>query len=80
VQCSKSIPKQAASSTRISVSTTGRSPSPNSSNATPFNENEVLAAQQAILMFLALLFYYSVNLYLYQITQLSFCSTVVGEV
>ncbi|KAK1693490.1 hypothetical protein QYE76_010187 [Lolium multiflorum] len=41
MQCSKSIPKQAASSTRISVSTTGRSPSPNSSNATPFNENEV---------------------------------------
>ncbi|KAM0915951.1 hypothetical protein ACQ4PT_010492 [Festuca glaucescens] len=41
MQCGKSIPKQATSSTRISVSTTGRSPSPNSSNAMPFNENEV---------------------------------------
>uniref|UniRef100_A0ACD5ZQ18 Uncharacterized protein n=1 Tax=Avena sativa TaxID=4498 RepID=A0ACD5ZQ18_AVESA len=41
MQCSKSIPKQATSTARISVSTTGRSPSPNSSNAMPFNENEV---------------------------------------
>ncbi|GJM94610.1 hypothetical protein PR202_ga11272 [Eleusine coracana subsp. coracana] len=39
--CSRSIPKQAASNTRSSVSTTGRSPSPNSSNLLSFNENEV---------------------------------------
>ncbi|KAF7034012.1 hypothetical protein CFC21_045071 [Triticum aestivum] len=41
VQCSKSIPRQATSTARISVSTTGRSPSPSSSNVMPFNENEV---------------------------------------
>ncbi|VAH02246.1 unnamed protein product [Triticum turgidum subsp. durum] len=41
MQCSKSIPRQATSTARISVSTTGRSPSPNSSNVMPFNENEV---------------------------------------
>uniref|UniRef100_A0A452Y075 Anaphase-promoting complex subunit 7 n=1 Tax=Aegilops tauschii subsp. strangulata TaxID=200361 RepID=A0A452Y075_AEGTS len=41
MQCSKSIPRQATSTARISISTTGRSPSPNSSNVMPFNENEV---------------------------------------
>ncbi|TVU17813.1 hypothetical protein EJB05_33870 [Eragrostis curvula] len=38
MQYSRSIPRQAASNTR---STTGRSPSPNSSNLLSFNENEV---------------------------------------
>ncbi|KAG0516974.1 hypothetical protein BDA96_09G047900 [Sorghum bicolor] len=41
MQYSRSIPRQATSSTRSSVSATGRSPSPNSSNLLSFNENEV---------------------------------------
>ncbi|XP_066365751.1 anaphase-promoting complex subunit 7-like isoform X2 [Miscanthus floridulus] len=41
MQYSRSIPRQATSNTRSSVSATGRSPSPNSSNLLSFNENEV---------------------------------------
>ncbi|KAF8762612.1 hypothetical protein HU200_009137 [Digitaria exilis] len=41
MQYSRSIPRQATSSIRSSVSATGRSPSPNSSNILSFNENEV---------------------------------------
>ncbi|KAJ1261629.1 hypothetical protein BS78_09G045200 [Paspalum vaginatum] len=41
MQYSRNIPRQATSSTRSSVSATGRSPSPNSSNLLSFNENEV---------------------------------------
>ncbi|TKW24223.1 hypothetical protein SEVIR_3G038700v4 [Setaria viridis] len=41
MQYSRSIPRQATSSIRSSVSATGRSPSPNSSNLLSFNENEV---------------------------------------
>ncbi|CAL4902937.1 unnamed protein product [Urochloa decumbens] len=41
MQYSRSIPRQATSNIRSSVSTTGRSPSPNSSNLLSFNENEV---------------------------------------
>ncbi|AQK42223.1 Anaphase-promoting complex subunit 7 [Zea mays] len=41
MQYSRSIPRQATSNTRSSVSVTGRSPSPNSSNLLSFNENEV---------------------------------------
>ncbi|KAL6608215.1 hypothetical protein ACP70R_041278 [Stipagrostis hirtigluma subsp. patula] len=41
MQYSRSIPRQAISNTRSSVSTTGRSPSPNSSNLLSFKENEV---------------------------------------
>ncbi|CAN6326698.1 unnamed protein product [Urochloa humidicola] len=41
IQYSRSIPRQATSNIRSSVSATGRSPSPNSSNLLSFNENEV---------------------------------------
>ncbi|XP_066362454.1 anaphase-promoting complex subunit 7-like isoform X2 [Miscanthus floridulus] len=41
MQYSRSIPRQATSNARSSVSATGRSPSPNSSNLLSFNENEV---------------------------------------
>ncbi|XP_062230761.1 anaphase-promoting complex subunit 7-like [Phragmites australis] len=41
MQYSRSIPRQATSNSRSSVSTTGRSPSPNSLNLSSFNENEV---------------------------------------
>lgn len=50
MQYSRSIPRQATSSTRSSVSATGRSPSPNSSNLLSFNENEVLMAEHGILI------------------------------
>jgi len=51
MQYSRSIPRQATSSTRSSVSATGRSPSPNSSNLLSFNENEVWMAEHGTLVF-----------------------------
>ena len=59
MQYSRSIPRQATSNARSSVSATGRSPSPNSSNLLSFNENEVWMAEYGTLVFSCwyLLFY-----------------------
>lgn len=76
MQYSRSIPRQATSNTRSSVSATGRSPSPNSSNLLSFNENEVWMAEHGALVFSLLIsIYVTASKYLIQ-----FCCAVAGEV
>lgn len=75
MQFSRSIPRQAISNIRSSVSTTGRSPSPNSSNLLSFNENEVSIAEHDISTS-------SCNFFLVVCSRhlIQFCCAVAGEV